>query len=355
MRCMHRLYNRKRILILAIVLFAIFFCIFYVGRYVSMFTATTEKTRLYKLIDDLSACLKHKDFEQCQSKSIQKYAADISFDSLAAHLRIVSHESEELNKACHSFWHSAGTILFERSKDIHSALRDCPPDCKYGCHHFVAVGYLGNKGKHISPRQLAPVMRAACEAVDSKSRLHCYHGLGHALAIAIDYDIPRSLSMCDVVYDPLLKRACVQGVFMQAVTMSEGQIIFDPAKPYALCDGYPREHQIECSGYLVRQWVPWYGIQKSRDLCKPYGEVCFSGLAYWIYSHHTTQGSAMQCERMQPDTDQCIHHMLSISLKERGSDTEALQICGYLQGEREQIACKANLKQIKTYTPQLQN
>ncbi len=111
----------------------------------------------------------------------------------------------------HAMAHHLGHVAFEVVGDPAKALADCPPGMGSGCTHGVVEAYLDARGPDAS---LAGLCDAAGPGAIHASH-QCWHGVGHGLMMANDYDWAAAVVRCNDIADALDRVDCASGVFMQ--------------------------------------------------------------------------------------------------------------------------------------------
>lgn len=110
---------------------------------------------------------------------------------------------------CHDMMHALGKAAGLYAKSIGEAITDCKPICGGGCYHGVL------EGKYSQGSDLKQFVSEACLFTRDikKSEAHCYHGLGHAIAVQTG-KINEAFDYCNYVQEEG-RIGCGSGAFME--------------------------------------------------------------------------------------------------------------------------------------------
>ena len=149
----------------------------------------------------------------------------------------------------------------------------CPDSYNYGCMHGFFQHALGMGD--IADQDAAKI----CDAVAQdpfqslKTKLSCYHGLGHGLMIRAGHELHQALGICDSLHTPFAQEGCWQGVFMENMDAAEegrwqgGQ--FSLEDPLAPCDQVDAKYQYQCflnqSAWLMKFYQN--DVSKAAQAC----------------------------------------------------------------------------------------
>jgi|SRR5579863_748021 len=126
----------------------------------------------------------------------------------------------------------------------------CPDSYNYGCmhgffQHAVGMGEIAGQDAAKICDGLVPD-----PFVSFKTKMSCYHGLGHGVMIHAAYDLPKALAACDGLSTPFAQQGCWQGVFMENIDAAEEGLgqkdLFSPQDPLAPCDHVQQKYQYQC-------------------------------------------------------------------------------------------------------------
>jgi len=197
---------------------------------------------------------------------------------------------------CHASNHFLGRELYKKKGELAGSFSQCTNLCLNGCFHGIVEGYFEEKklfSSLVSQEIVKKDILSICDKKDpSKPYIYteCNHGIGHALMILTDMDLPRSLSFCDS-----LKRTgddreqkCYSGAFMENFASA---INPDHKTKYTKSDDlfYPcnildDRYLTECYGYLALYFIDmtdtnWEEvIRLCNQVPNKYRWICFSQL-----------------------------------------------------------------------------
>lgn len=115
------------------------------------------------------------------------------------------------NTDMHLLGHVVGDELYKQ-KGI-DGMSVCTQDFRNACSHAIVVGYFLAYGED-GLNDIAKACRAAPGG--SGAYTMCFHGLGHGILAAVDYDLPKAVGLCEktgFVESP----QCVGGAIMEIV------------------------------------------------------------------------------------------------------------------------------------------
>ncbi len=135
----------------------------------------------------------------------------------------------------------------------------------------------------------------------------CYHGVGHAATELYDYDIPKSLALCDALKDEVESDLtnCYRGVFSEVgniVTGYDGHTGLsidtiaiaglDVTKPFAFCESFADKYQSSCKSQLVKvatmntDFEDWYNACLDPALAQSSVAICVNIVSGVYVRHH---------------------------------------------------------------------
>lgn len=132
-------------------------------------------------------------------------------------LRTLTQADPDVERDVHMYAHGIGIDAYRRTPDINATFTHCTPEFSSGCYHGVLQAYFDAKGT-ADPA----VVKGACSpyevAADKRWLLfQCLHGMGHGLDMALDHDLPRALSACDLLVERWHRESCYGGAFMENI------------------------------------------------------------------------------------------------------------------------------------------
>src|SRR5262245_31370769 len=114
---------------------------------------------------------------------------------------------------CHQPAHKAGRFAYEVSGiSTFTTYTGAPLECHVGGLHGAIEAYFRERGID----DLAVQGRQICDTGrDYFFESQCFHGIGHGLMAATDYDLPEALKGCDLLEKG--RETCYTGVFMENI------------------------------------------------------------------------------------------------------------------------------------------
>ncbi|MGH7773181.1 MAG: hypothetical protein ACREQA_13220 [Candidatus Binatia bacterium] len=193
-------------------------------------------------------------FHKTLIRITETYGPAASLESLR---RLQENGQISLATDDHHLAHEIGIKTAERFGINGQAFLLCPTSFNYGCQHGFFQYALGKAG---STEKAA---RAICSSLDhsysGKFKFYCYHGLGHGVMMARDYDLREALATCDTIGSAFGQEGCWQGVFMENVNAAmrgdQRASTFSKSDPLAPCNGVQEKYRHECfinhAGWLM--------------------------------------------------------------------------------------------------------
>ncbi|MBI3420889.1 MAG: hypothetical protein HY006_02395 [Candidatus Sungbacteria bacterium] len=160
------------------------------------------------------------------------------------------------NTDMHLLGHIVGDILYRQQGA--EGMRVCTQDFRNACSHSIVVGLFTEKGETALPQIVE-----ACRQAPGQSGAYtmCFHGLGHGILAALDYDMPRAIEICKKTGRSELSQ-CISGMVMEIIgggfhnkelwEKQHKKYLSDP-NPLSLCqqDFMPSEARSMCFVYLT--------------------------------------------------------------------------------------------------------
>jgi hypothetical protein len=166
---------------------------------------------------------------------------------------------------CHQPAHQAGRFAYEASGT--STFTEAPLECHVGGLHGAIEAYFRDRG--IS--DLAAQGQQICgTGRDYFFESQCFHGIGHGLMAATDYDLPAALNGCDLLDKG--RDTCYTGVFMENIvgglgghhdggTAHSKYLNRDPQFP---CSIVEEKYQPSCYLLQTSRMIQLFGPKFSR-------------------------------------------------------------------------------------------
>jgi hypothetical protein len=161
----------------------------------------------------------------CYRQALANTAALEGPASGLATLRQEWERVTELYGGCHPLTHSIGAAGLEYfGGDVGAAFAAGDDTCASGYYHGVVERvFLDVPLDEASLWGIAgPLCDPAAIRATAYLAIQCFHGLGHGLMLATDYDLPLSAAICAKYPDELGVTSCYLGLFMENFNASYG-------------------------------------------------------------------------------------------------------------------------------------
>jgi hypothetical protein len=195
----------------------------------------------------------------CYVETLQAYQHNAgsvaAFDLLDA-LTLVD---PAVNQQSHAISHELGKYALKVYGTIERTLAECSYKVFQGCLHGALQAYFDSLDE-----VRAQDYQDVCPTDTRFKEYACLHGLGHGLVLYTQYNVTRSLEMCDVLTSDFARGSCHGGAFMENMVAymdrenavegighvhgdtSNVTFMIDPANPYYPCDAVRAEYQATC-------------------------------------------------------------------------------------------------------------
>ena len=164
--------------------------------------------------------------------NIKRSCPTLGYDCLAKYLREITKERglkmasnvlRELknhtteDRYFHQLGHEIGKQAAETYGFNSQLFFECPiSEFNAGCQHGFFT-YALNKGSTIKE-----TVESICEQAPAKQTqetyANCYHGAGHGIMMANDYDLDKAVNDCNQLANPTAQIRCLDGAFMEGAT-----------------------------------------------------------------------------------------------------------------------------------------
>jgi len=196
--------------------------------------------------------------------------------------RIAADKQVEAN--CHRIAHTIGAAsLTHFDGNVAKAFAGGSASCWSGYYH----GVLERAFRGVPESRVSAVARRLCSDADIRRTTfvayQCVHGLGHGLMIYTDYDLPRSLKICDALNGSWDQVSCTGGVFMENISSSYGvksRWLKDDDLIYP-CNTVAKRHKVYCYLMVTSRILPavGYDFAKTARMCRR-SEPAWVGTCY---------------------------------------------------------------------------
>lgn len=263
----------------------------------------------------------------------------------------IEHNAEVF-RDCHRYVHVIGHEAFEKY-GFAGAMEYQSDLCGSGYTHGVLETYL--EGSDNLESDLATI----CSEFDGP----CFHGVGHGLMFYTDYNIDRSLNLCEVFPTQPQRVQCSEGVFMQLFNVEPSVYIENFSIPtiFDVCDTVDSLHQSACYFYAPRYIVR---INEDRfteaiDACKSIQTAgrfdCIRGVGSVMMKMNVKQPTYVEemCSSFSNRNEQemCITGMSSYYLVNFASPKKASELCPMLSTENQGV-CEKTINDRAHWYPQ---
>lgn len=184
------------------------------------------------------------------------------------------------NMDVHLLGHTIGDILY-RQKGI-QGIYDCTQDFRNACSHSIVVGLYLEKGD-AALKTIADICRKAPGGKGAYTM--CFHGLGHGILAAVDYNLPKSIALCTKTkteaYNFREEPECIGGAIMEILSGGshnpglwavEQKKYFRDDDPLYPCtaDFMPESARIICYDYLTPRLIEFAGMDFGNPVVSEY-------------------------------------------------------------------------------------
>src|SRR3989344_8239413 len=207
-------------------------------------------------------------------------------ESLAALMPLETQPG--IAEQCHTLVHSLAQNEYKRTKSVPETFSECKIVCGEGCYHGAVEGFILSQGlAGAGEDKMVKAIANICEPVKNGVAAiygHCVHGLGHALMLVTNLDVPRSLAVCDGLAHENERIRCYGGVFMEN-TFSADPVhpppYIHPDDPLYPCTDIAEKYKENCFSAQATYWFSANGMDWKRmvdfcgDIPKKYQFSCF--------------------------------------------------------------------------------
>ena len=264
---------------------------------------------------------------------------------------------EEVWPRCHAEAHDAGRVIFARVRDLGSSLRICTDRCATGCMHGVLTeAFAGATDNTVSNGQvnLGLMMRAMHEGCYKNAEMvssrpgNCAHGIGHALMVHAQYNIPEAIEACAGFPEPAMRYYCATGAYMEYVTEYDTEDAKSKSLHYP-CDTY--DYPAACSRYKMYYVAQRYYkanrsvedlVHECATLTGKFRLGCFHGLGnahMWLIASGQISIKSVCGHGTDDERFMCLEG----AMERMGQYYEktALAVCEQLEGQDRQVCFTA--------------
>jgi len=216
---------------------------------VAFHTKTASPTVAYKKCHDVS---EKWQILVCHEQNIRQAYAGGGYTAAMQYIGSLDEWQRPISTECHWIMHALGRTVYDSSHDLDEALRHLNPSCAGGYMHGVLESYAYEHGENEFVLRPEVIMNACKVSSEPMFVWECYHGLGHALTLALANDDFKALAMCGQLQDDTPRERCYLGVFMEN-SYSYDRGYHGPPKKYLypngnvpLCEQVTEQQKSQC-------------------------------------------------------------------------------------------------------------
>ena len=275
-------------------------------------------------------------------------------------LEILEHSTLPHTGEGHLVVHQIGFDAYRRYGI--NAILHCKDYFLFACYHGAIIEAAGEQGVPAIAQ-----MTDTCKASSSRY-FQCVHAAGHAILAMFDYDLPKSLTTCDELYEketqfPDALPSCHNGAFMENLfgvhDWGTGkEVVRDwlrDDEPYFPCTAFGEKYQRGCwLNQAARIYQMYQGdIEKTARTCegvgnRTYTEWCFDNLARQI--HQLTNGDTSKvipfCSQLGEYWKEGCIIVNAGAYYSVGGRKEGIAVCEQLSGPAQGICFEKIMSQI---------
>lgn len=237
-------------------------------------TISKNKTLINTLATGIAQCTDHTTRNRCILAQARSDLKNYSFEDILTGLETI--QSKNLPFQYHDYLHFLAMEQYYKKKDLAKLFVDCTPVFYNACYHGVVIGALNQQKINPTDSKFADFMVGICDTFNQpreKGYLEqCIHGVGHALMIVMDYELPDALTLCDNF--PEQRPTCYGGVYMENFPQSSSSDI--PTKylptndPLYPCNSLAEIYQEQCYIFLsiYHNHIGPHDWSKTEDFCQ---------------------------------------------------------------------------------------
>jgi hypothetical protein len=303
------------------------------------------------------------------------------------------------NTDMHLLGHVVGDILYKQ-KGI-EGISYCTQDFRNACSHSIVVGYFLAYGEE----GLSKIAETCREAPGgSGAYTMCFHGLGHGILAAVDYDLVRTVSLCGKTGTPVYGyregSECVGGAIMEMISggfhnkdlwKKQSEIYLSPTDPLLPCTAdyitgdmrrmcleYITPHLVTAAGGSLNDGIPDDDVLRvSFSYCDRLTHeierrACYEGFGkefvVLVHNRDIRTIDAMSNQEMRRIVElcafagnkkgqiDCLTHALDSLFWGGENDPQAsVRFCSILDSKDIQDACFTHLIEVMKYFTKDQN
>lgn len=239
------------------------------------------------LVDQIKTCQNLEKKSQCFQQMAQSWVDNYTISQI--NQEIQTHEFEpEIYADCHQIMHYVGRSSYKKIGDLGKTLALGTNVCFEGFDHGAVEGYVIENGIDADDPNISNIIPKICgpDTNFEKRELfqQCNHGIGHAMMLLTNNNLPRSLKLCDYLNEPMNQSYCYSGVFMENSNSSTNKDhpskFYKADDPFYPCTILDHKYQATCYElqsfkfyeYANLDWPKTFSMcqqvpQEFQDLC----------------------------------------------------------------------------------------
>lgn len=310
------------------------------------------------IASQVEACYRSTSRGSCYRDLARLFLSQFSMREILDVFR-ENERKPEFYADCHEISHYLGRQEYRNRGSMSKAFSQCTQSCLNGCYHGVVEGYFQEKSLLIgglNDETLKQEISGICGTKDSSEPYvynECNHGIGHALMLITNMDLPRSLALCDTL--PGLSgdepEKCYDGVFMEnfasATNPAHTTQFIREEDPLYPCNTLEEKYAWACYSFqalyfLERAKGNW---QEAMRLCSQvpenYQRICFSQLGENIAGFSQDRGEWRDMCALSVSSEQrgyCVEGVVrALGGRFIGDASYMLQFCAEVEVEDKEI------------------
>ena len=178
-----------------------------------------------------------------------------------AMLEAVAREDADVERDGHVFAHAIGIHAYSPDLELTEVFRQCSVLFQSGCYHGVIQAEFMAHGVADGP-----TVSGLCGPYDTAQDrwlfFQCLHGLGHALVMYYDHNLPRALHDCDFLTSSWNRESCYGGALMENIVSvtnphhPASELMASPLGRAVSAERGDHIHSGMASSEILTEWKP---------------------------------------------------------------------------------------------------
>ena len=271
----------------------------------------------------------------------------------------------EVKRQDHLMAHELGRKALEAYGTIEETLATCSYKVFQGCLHGSLQAYFESAGVDFAK------LPGLCPTDNAFRAYACWHGVGHGLMLAYDFDLEASLRACDALPRDVDRSNCHGGAFMENVVsyfhslgpnandhghdLANVSFYVDRDRPHYPCDVSPRKSQPAC-WRLQTSLILYhngYDYEDAANQCglapKEHVATCFNSLGRDTAARMPNDiPRASSICALAPTEDaraMCVSGFIATIILDHADPNAALPRCAQFEGD-DQRACYERMGEL---------